>query len=160
MAQRVRNLLAMQEIWGSFPGLGRCPRVGIGYPLQYSCLENSMDRGAWWATVHSVTKSQFILLNFPGGSVIRICLQCGRLRRRRRCKRQGFHPWVGKISWRRKWQPSLVFLLGKLHGQRSLEGYSPWDCKESDMTEWLRHTHTCYCSGEASTFTRITFLTT
>ena len=41
---------------GSIPGLGRSP--GEGYPLQYSCLENSMDRGAWWATVHGVTKSQ------------------------------------------------------------------------------------------------------
>ena len=40
------------------PGSGRAPGEGIGYPLQYSCLENSMDRGAWWATVHGVTKSQ------------------------------------------------------------------------------------------------------
>ena len=42
---------------GSIPGLGRSPGEGNGYPLQYSCLENSMDRGAWWATVHGVTKS-------------------------------------------------------------------------------------------------------
>ena len=41
------------------------------------------------------------------------------------CKRHGFDPWVGKIPWRRKWQPTLVFLLGKFHGQRSLVGYSP-----------------------------------
>ena len=40
------------------PGLGRCPKERNGYPLQYSCLENFMDRGAWWATVHEVTKSQ------------------------------------------------------------------------------------------------------
>ena len=39
------------------PGLGRSPGEGNGYPLQYSCLENFMDRGAWWATVHEVTKS-------------------------------------------------------------------------------------------------------
>ena len=38
------------------PGLGRSPGKGNGYPLQYSCLENSRDRGAWWATVHGVTK--------------------------------------------------------------------------------------------------------
>ena len=38
------------------PGLGRSPGIGNGNPLQYSCLENSMDRGAWWATVHEVTK--------------------------------------------------------------------------------------------------------
>ena len=42
---------------GSIPGLGRSPGKGNGYPLQYSGLENSMDRGAWWATVHGVTKS-------------------------------------------------------------------------------------------------------
>ena len=42
---------------GSTIGLGRSPGVGNGNPLQYSCLENSMDRGAWWATVHGVIKS-------------------------------------------------------------------------------------------------------
>ena len=39
------------------PGSGRSPREGSGNPLQYSCLENPMDRGAWWATVHGVAKS-------------------------------------------------------------------------------------------------------
>ena len=43
---------------GLIPGLGKIPREGNGNPLQYSCLENSMDRGAWWATVHGVAKSQ------------------------------------------------------------------------------------------------------
>ena len=42
---------------GLIPGLGRSPRDGNGNPLQYSCLENPMDRGAWQATVHGVTKS-------------------------------------------------------------------------------------------------------
>ena len=42
---------------GSVPGLGRSPGEGKGYPFQYSCLENSMDRGAWWATVRGITKS-------------------------------------------------------------------------------------------------------
>ena len=41
---------------GSIPGSGRSPGEGNGNPLQYSCLENSMDRGAWWATVHGVAK--------------------------------------------------------------------------------------------------------
>ena len=41
----------------SIPGLGRSPERGNGNPLQYSCLENPIDRGAWWATVHGVTKS-------------------------------------------------------------------------------------------------------
>ena len=43
---------------GSIPGLGRSPGEGNGNPLQYSCLENPMDREAWWATVHGVAKSQ------------------------------------------------------------------------------------------------------
>ena len=43
---------------GSISELGRSPGGGHGNPLQYSCLENPMDRGAWWATVHGVTKSQ------------------------------------------------------------------------------------------------------
>ena len=41
---------------GSIPGLGRSPGGGHGNPLQYSCLENPMDRGAWWATAHGVAK--------------------------------------------------------------------------------------------------------
>jgi len=41
------------------------------------------------------------------------------------------------VSWRREWPPTPVFLPGEFHGQRSLAGYSPWDCKESDMTEQL-----------------------
>ena len=48
---------------GSIPGLGRSPGEGNGNPLQYSCLENSMDRGAWWATVHRVAKSRTQLSN-------------------------------------------------------------------------------------------------
>ena len=49
---------------GLIPGLGRFPGYGNGYPLQYSCLENSMDRGAWWATVHGVTESHTHLSDF------------------------------------------------------------------------------------------------
>ena len=55
----------------------------------------------------------------------------------RRCNRRRFHPRVGKIPWRRKWQPTPVFLSWKSHGQRNLVGYSPWGCKESDTTEQL-----------------------
>ena len=53
------------------------------------------------------------------------------------CRRHGIDPWVRKIPWSRKWQPTPVFLLGKPHGQRSLAGYSPQGHKESDMTEQL-----------------------
>ena len=49
----------------------------------------------------------------------------------------GFNPWVGKIPWRRKWQPTPVFLPGESQGQRSLAGYSPWGRKELDTTEQL-----------------------
>ena len=51
--------------------------------------------------------------------------------------RHGFDPWVGKIPWKRIWQPTPVFLPGESHGQRGLEGYSPWDGKELDMAERL-----------------------
>ena len=57
---------------------------------------------------------------FPSGSVVRIHLQC---------RRHGFDPWVRKIPWRRKQQPTPVFLPGISHGQRSLAGYSPRGCK-------------------------------
>ena len=43
--------------------------------------------------------------------------------------------WIGKIPWRKEWQPTPIFLPGEVHGQRSLAGYSPWGRKELDMTE-------------------------
>ena len=48
---------------GSIPRLGRYPGEGNGYPLQYACLDNSMDRGAWRATVHGVTEGETLLSN-------------------------------------------------------------------------------------------------
>ena len=63
---------------GSTLGLGRCPGEGHGNLLQYSCLENLMDRGTWWAAVHGVTKSQTRLsrhtdsLNFRGFNLITV----------------------------------------------------------------------------------------
>ena len=68
---------------------------------------------------------------FPGGSDGKDCLQC---------RRPGADPQVRKILWRRTWQPTPVFLPGKPHEQRSLAGYGPWGCKESDTTERLTHT--------------------
>ena len=50
-----------------------------------------------------------------------------------------FDPWVRKIPWRREWLPILVFLPEEFNGQRSLEGYSPWDHKELDMTQQLNN---------------------
>ena len=51
---------------------------------------------------------------------------------------QGSIPGLGKIPWRREWLPTPVFLPGEFHGERSLVGYSPWGCKESDTTRQLR----------------------
>ena len=60
----VKNPSASAGDTGSIPGLGRSPGRGNGNPLQYSCLENYMDRGAWWAAFHRVAKSQTRLSNF------------------------------------------------------------------------------------------------
>ena len=53
----------------------------------------------------------------------------------RRHKKRRFDPRIGKRPWSRKWQLTSVFLPGNFHGQRSMVGYSPWSCKESDTTE-------------------------
>ena len=74
------------------------------------CSPSSYHGLPWWLRPYSV------------------CIQRGR---------PGFDPWVSKIPWRRTWQPTPVLLPGKSHRQRSVVGYSPWGCKESDMTEWL-----------------------
>ena len=60
-------------------------------------------------------------------------------------QRPGFDPWVGKIPWRRKWQPTPVRLPGESHGQRSLAGYSPRGHRESNTTERL-HCTVLYCT--------------
>ena len=85
---------------GSIPGSGRSLGEGNGNPLQYSCLENPMDGGAWWATVHGVAKSQTRLSEFTFTFTF--------------------------MHERRKWQPTPVLLPGKSHGRRSLVGRSPW----------------------------------
>ena len=129
--------------WGSIPGSGRSPGGGNGNPLQYSCLENPMDRGACQATVHGVARVGHNLATKPPPPLIcfwergkfllqlvwsssweiswfqvNIC-QC------REYKRCGFDPWVGKIPWRRKWQHTPEFLPGEFHRQRRLAGYRP-----------------------------------
>ena len=50
-------------------------------------------------------------------------------------RRLGFHSWVGKIPWRRKWQLTPVFLPQETHGQRTVVGYSPWSCKETQLKQ-------------------------
>ena len=74
---------------GSIPGLGRSTGEGNGNPLQYSCLENSMDWGAWWATVHGIAKSRTRLSNFTlAGSEEASCHVINCLWRRLFCKEQ------------------------------------------------------------------------
>ena len=81
---------------------------GNGNPLQYSCLGNPVDRGAWWAAVHGVVQS------------------------RTRLKRVSMHACM---HWRRKWQPTPVVLPGESPGWRSQVGCHLWGPAESDMTE-------------------------
>ena len=80
-------------------------------------------------------------LGFPGGSVVKFHLQC---------RRPGFVPWVVKIPWRRKWQPTPILLSGKSHGQRSLRATVD-GVAELGMTEWPAHTH----AGELNAFTPV-----
>ena len=84
--------------------------------------------GVWMSYCYSPPEFHFL----NGSSGKEPTCQC------RRHKRHGLSPWIGKI-WRREWQPTPVFLLGESHGQKSLGGYSPWGCKESDTTEHTQH---------------------
>jgi len=72
-------------------------------------------------------------------------------------RRHGFDPWVGKIPWRQKLQPTPVFFPGKFHGQRSLVGYSPWGHKESGMpTAWVRLNSFHFNQSSVSSLTFLT----
>ena len=83
-----------------------------------------MGVGPW------VPKNMVDTMGFPGGAVVKnLSANTGDI------GDTGLIPELGRIPWRRKWQPTLVFLPEKSHGQRSLAGYSPKGCKESDTTE-------------------------
>ena len=97
-----------------------------------SIQANSLSMSSW---VNLFLK---MYMGFPGGaSGKEPACRC------RRHKRRGFNPWVGKIPWRRAWQPIPVFLPIDSHGQRSLAGYSLWGCKESNTTEASEHYWKC-----------------
>ena len=121
----VKNPPANAGDLGSIPGSRRSSGGGHSNPLQYSCLENPMDRGAWWATVHGVTKSQTQLKQISMQHVLSFTQESMGLpwwliskESACQCRRLGFDPWVEKMPWRRKQQPTPVFLPGKSHGQR------------------------------------------
>ena len=80
----------------------------------------SQRAGHNWATNTRISQVALVVKNLPANA--------GDIRHR-------FNPWVGKIPWRRAWQPASVFLPGESHGQRSLAGCSPWGCRESDTTD-------------------------
>ena len=88
---------------GSISGSGRSRRRGNGYPLQCSCLENSMDRGAWQATVHGVTKSQTQLMDFHFSYLrarVKRLAQCQGLSRKPRFKNTCKFSTISLFAWR------------------------------------------------------------
>ena len=118
-------------------GVGKIPGEGKGYQLQYYYLQNLKDREPWQATVHGVAKKtdmtdQLTLTNWSASGK-ELASQC------RRHKRWRFNPWVGKIPWRRAWQPTPVFWPWEFHWERNLAVYSPWSHKESVMSEACMH---------------------
>ena len=87
---------------------------------------HTIEKQEWWGE----TGINGDFRGFPGGaSGKEPSCHC------RRYKRRGFDPCMGKIPWRRAWQPTPVFLPGESHGQRRLAGYSPQGHRESDTTE-------------------------
>ena len=83
-------------------------------------------------------------LDFLGGSVVK---NLPAMQEHLQCRRHRFNPWVGKIPWRRKWQPTPVFLPGESHGQRSLVGYSPWSLRVGYNLA-TKSTHSSVFGGE------------
>ena len=111
------------------PGSERSPGVGNGNPFQYTMGKRQSLQVLGKLDSHMQKKKIQPLSYFrgsPGGS--------GGKEFACQCRRHRFNPWVRKIPWRRRRQPAPVFLPEKFHGQRSLEGYSPWGCKESYTT--------------------------
>ena len=101
------------------PGVGLMSHVAVlGFPSGTSGKEPAANSD------HRVAKSQTWLSDWT------------------ELKRLRFNPWVGKIPWRRAWQPTPAFLPGESHGQRSLAGYSPRGHTKSDLTEAAEHTLT------------------
>ena len=93
-----------------------------------------------YATCTFLSLLIFSLPTLPLGT----SLVAQRLKHCLECRRPGFDPWLGKIPWRRKWQPTPVLLPGESHGGRSLVGYSLWGRKESEHNWATSLTHSPY----------------
>ena len=98
-----------QHFYCSYHAVNSKGLEGNGTPLQYPCLENPKDGGAWWAADYGVAQSRTRLSNFTSLSTF--------------------------MHWRRKWQPTPVFLPGESQGRGSLVGCRLWGRTESDTTE-------------------------
>ena len=156
----VKNLPANAGDSGLILGSGRSPGGGNANPLQYTCLENPMDRRSWQATVHGVAKSWTGLKRLS----MHICMSLSHQMEKAMAPHSSTLAWkipwteepgrlqsMGSLRvgydcvtsfllftfmhWRRKWQPTPVFLSGESQGQGSLVGCLLWGCTESDMTE-------------------------
>ena len=132
---------------GSIPGSGRSPGDENGHPFQHSCLRNPTDRRACQAIVHRVIRVWHDLVTHSSTLAWKIpwAEEPGRLQSMG--SRKVGRDWATSLSlftsmhWRRKWQPTPVFLPGKFHGQKSLVGYSPWGRKVQLRLKWRRYHH-------------------
>ena len=147
MAQQIKNPPTMQETqetWVRYLDWEDTLEEENGNPLQFFCLKIPADRRAgrlqskgWqrvrydWVTKHT------------SGSVAKDLW------------RPGFDPWSRRFLGEGNSKPTPIFLSGKSHGQRSLAGYSPWGCKESDMTE---HEHNKQYNNLKNSLERLTEL--
>ena len=125
--QKQCHFLKARRVWKDNPGICVCVCVCTH---KYMCMLTYFYTYVLRACSLLVWSWIWVEWGFPGGaSGKEPACQCGRYLRHR------FDPWVRKITWRRAWQPAQVFLPGESHGQRSLEGYSPWGLKVKDRTE-------------------------
>ena len=121
------------------PWSGGSPREGNGNQLQYPCLKNRMDRGAWWPLQSMGRKDMTERLSTAQHSTFQwVVTQCSKV-----IFALSIQNLLIPFDQRRQWHPTPALLSGKSHGQRSQVGYSPWGRKQSDTTERLHfHFHT------------------
>ena len=155
--------LPAPPLWSLFPVLNRCGqaskvtwqlpgefgvRKSIAVPPRLHSTVSGAEWGMWGQSTWAVDCSFWI--RSSKGRLSSLCWKCPPHESTSalgspgspfslKCRRPRFSSWVGKNPWRRKWQPTPVFLSGEFHGHWSLAGYSPWDYKESDTTKLLIH---------------------